>query len=569
MATLTTNLFHGQGERDHRLEVVDGHWPDDVDGSVYVIGPDKRGPGGHWFGEQGLVERIRMRPDAVGRVVVEHRRVATTLDRLRDRHPRLFAKVQFMELSPFGVSNFANTNIAAIGGRLFAGYDAGRPVELDPETLEHLTPVGANDEWLQSAPGLLEPLCAVAAHPAVDVEDRAMFFVNYSQLSAPGAERETWLARWDLEGPVRRWRVAGMSPYDSIHDIKSTEHHLVISDLPFVVEPEGFRGAPRTRRNQQHTSLWIVPKSDLVSTPVGGTVQATEIRLPMPTGHVLVDREEPGGLLRVVCQHMPLADLMISMAPTVRDHRNGAPIAGDYEGMVALAVQPSVIGRYLVDPVTGRIHESEVVSDDERLWGGILTTTDIHRDAARRRQRQLWYAGCGFDPDLVPEPWWDLYGDAADGVVAPADLPDHAVPGALARIDLESMKVAEVWSYEDGAFPSPPTFVPRRGSEDPDDGYVLVVVHRDGDKELQLFDAQDLERGPLARATAPGFHPGLLLHSTWMPDRVGPRPSGYRIPVRRDVAGALRGLPGVLAALARMARDMRRSVPASSATGQQ
>ena len=402
MATLTTNLFHGQGERDHRLEVVEGHWPDDVEGSVYIVGPDKRGPGGHWFAEQGLVERIRMRTDRDGRVVVEHRRVATTVDRLRARHPRLFAKVKFMELSPFGVSNFANTNVAAIDGRLFLGYDAGRPIEIDPETLEHLTPVGANDEWLQSAPGLLEPLCAVAAHPAVDVEDRAMFFVNYSQLSAPDVARETWLARWDLEGPVLRWRISGMSPYDSIHDIKSTEHHLVISDLPFVVEPEGFRGAPRTRRNQEHTSLWFVPKSDLVGTPAGGTVQATEVRLPMPTGHVLVDREERDGLVRVVLQHMPLADLMISMDPSTVDHRNGAAIDAEYEGMVALAVQPSVIGSYLVDPVTGRVHESEVVSDDERLWGGILTTTDIHRDAARRRQRQIWYAGCGFDPDLVP-----------------------------------------------------------------------------------------------------------------------------------------------------------------------
>lgn len=555
MATLTTNLFHGQGERDHRLEVVEGHWPDDVEGSVYIVGPDKRGPGGHWFAEQGLVERIRMRTDRDGRVVVEHRRVATTVDRLRARHPRLFAKVKFMELSPFGVSNFANTNVAAIDGRLFLGYDAGRPIEIDPETLEHLTPVGANDEWLQSAPGLLEPLCAVAAHPAVDVEDRAMFFVNYSQLSAPDVARETWLARWDLEGPVLRWRISGMSPYDSIHDIKSTEHHLVISDLPFVVEPEGFRGAPRTRRNQEHTSLWFVPKSDLVGTPAGGTVQATEVRLPMPTGHVLVDREERDGLVRVVLQHMPLADLMISMDPSTVDHRNGAAIDAEYEGMVALAVQPSVIGSYLVDPVTGRVHESEVVSDDERLWGGILTTTDIHRDAARRRQRQIWYAGCGFDPDLVPATWWDLYGDATDGLVAPGDLPEQAIPGSVARIDLESMKVAEVWTYADGAFPSPPTFVPRSGSDDPDDGYVLVVVHRDGDKELQLFDAQHLELGPVARATAPGFHPGLLLHSTWMPDRRGPRQSNYDVPVRRDVSGAIRGIPGVVRSLVAMVRD--------------
>ncbi|MFN7151726.1 MAG: carotenoid oxygenase family protein, partial [Microthrixaceae bacterium] len=498
MATLTTNLFHGQGERDHRLEVVQGRWPDDVDGSVLVVGPDRRGPSGHWFGEQGLVQRIRLRPDDAGRIVVQHRRITTALSRLRDRFPWLFARVGIVELSPFGVSHLANTNIAAIDGRVFVGYDAGRPVELDADTLEHLTPVGANDEWLQSAPGLLEPLCAVAAHPAVDVDDAAMYFVNYDQLATAGSPRSTWLARWDLGRPVHRWQVAGMSPYDSIHDVKTSASHVVITDLPFVVEPGGFRGEPRTRRNQTHTSLWIVPKSDLATTAPGGTVHATEVRLPMPTGHLLVDHDEPDGLVRVVLQHMPLADLMISMDPETRDHRNGAPIEPDYEGMVALAVQPSVIGRYLIDPVTGRIHESDTVLDDEQLWGGILTTSDIHRPAARAHQRQLWYAGCGFDPDLLPEPWWALYGSADDGVVAPGDLPEHAVPGALARIDLEAMKVAEVVTYEDGAFPSPPTFVPRVGSDEPDDGYVLVVVHRDGDKELQLFDAQHLEEGPVA-----------------------------------------------------------------------
>ena len=87
--------------------------------------------------------------------------------------------------------------------------------------------------------------------------------------------------------------------------------------------------------------------------------------------------------------------------------------------MVALALQPSVIGRYVIEPVTGGVHESELVSDEEQVWGGILTTSDIHRPEARRRQRQLWYAGFGFDPELVPQPWWDLYGDATDGVVAP------------------------------------------------------------------------------------------------------------------------------------------------------
>ena len=554
MATLTKNLFRGQGERDHHLEVVAGHWPDDMVGSVYVVGPDKREPDGHWFAEAGLIEKIAMVPDRSGRIAIRHRIIDTPIQRIKRRLGFLFRRIQFMEVSPFGVTNLANTNVQSIDGRMFIGYDAGRPIEIDPETLRFLTPVGANDEWLQAAPGVFEPLCAVAAHPASDFDEHAMYFVNYTQIAPPGIPKETWLARWQLDGPVRRWRVSGMSPFDSIHDIKATEHHLVFSDLPFVVEPGMFTGEPRTLRVQEHTNLWIVAKEDLRRTPPGGTVAAVEVQIPMPTGHLYLDYREVDGRIRVVLQHAPLADLMLTMTASDLDHRNQEPIEQDYEGMVALAVQPSVVGRYVIDPVSGEVVDAEVASDDERVWGGILPTTDTSTPAARDHQRQLWYGGAGFDPDLIPEEWWRLYGTATDGVVAPADLPDEAIPGSLSRFDLESMKVAEVWSYADGAFPSPPTFVPRVGATDPDDGYIVVVVHQDGDKEVQVFDAHHIEAGPLARATAPGFNPGLLLHSCWMADRVGPRASAYRVPYGRDVVGALRGMPAVFAGFFRMGK---------------
>ncbi len=438
-----------------------------------------------------------------------------------------------MELSPFGVTNYANTNVDTVDGRLFVGYDAGRPIEVDPTTMRYVTAVGANDEWLQAVPGLLEPLCAVAAHPAVDTDDGCMYFLNYTQLAPPGVAAEAHLARWDLEGPVVRWRLSGMSPYDSIHDVKVSEHHVVFADLPFVVEPETFRGAPRARRNQDHTTLWIVAKDDLRRTPAGGEVPVTEVRLPMPTGHLGVDVDEVDGMLRVVAQHMPLADLMVTTTSESVVHGSGASVHPDHEGLIALAVQPTVVGRYVIDPARGEVVESDTAVDAARVWGGVLATTDRHRPAARRHQRQLWFAGMGFDPALVTEEWWRLYGDAEDGLVAPGELPTEALPGTLSRVDLDSMKVAEVWEYPAGEFPSPPTFVPRVGSDEPDDGYVLVVVHRDGTKELQLFDASHIDAGPVARATTPGFSPALALHSCWMPDDGAARlpGTGYRCDV--------------------------------------
>ena len=557
MATLTRNLFWGQGERDHRLEVIEGAWPTDVAGSVYVIGPDKRAPGGHWFGAHGLIERIRMAPGGDGRIEVTHRRVDTRVNRLRRRLPFLFKTMGFVEVSPFGFTNMANTNLQPLGDRLFVGFDAGRPLEVDPETLDHLTPVGSNGEWLQAAPGLIEPLCAVAAHPAPDVAEAAMYFVNYVQITPPGEVADTWVARWDLEGPVQRWKVEGMSAFDSIHDIKATEHHLVFTDLPFVFEPGAFTGEPRQQRIQDDTKVWIVAKEDLRSTPPGGTVRATEVRIPVPTGHLFVDHAEVDGMVRVVLQHAPLTDLMIWMDRDTVDHRTGALVDPAYAGMVATAVQPAMFGRHLIDPVTGVVKESDVAVDVERAWGGILATTDTFSPEARADVRNLWFVNTGYDPELVPQPWWDLYAEATDGVVDPADLPDQVVPGSLAHLDVEAMEIDVVWSYDGGAFPSPPTFVPRADATGPDDGYVVVVVHQDGPKEVQVFDAADIGGGPIARATSPTFNPNLMLHSHWMDDRVGPRPSSYRVSLGEDLRGVLTGLGDIGRAAGGMVRYAR------------
>ncbi|MEZ5145491.1 MAG: carotenoid oxygenase family protein, partial [Acidimicrobiales bacterium] len=223
----------------------------------------------------------------------------------------------------------------------------------------------------------------------------------------------------------------------------------------------------------------------------------------------------------------------------------------------------------VVDDTTGEVLDGDVVWDD-RFWGAVLATKDESTAEARAHVRELWYAGCGCDPDLVPEAWWQLYHDAADDdVLVPVrDLPETARPGALAHFDLESMKVTDVYDFADGSFPSPPTFVPRTGPDtEPGDGYVVVLVHRDGPKEVQVFDAHDLGRGPLARATAEGFNPNLLLHSCWMPPRAGARPSRYRVPVRRDVTGALRGLPAVLREMATTTRAIRRRMKEEPAAG--
>jgi all-trans-8'-apo-beta-carotenal 15,15'-oxygenase len=531
--TLTKNLFHGTSERRFELEVA-GRWPDDIDGWLFNVGPDRQAPGGHWFIGQGLLCRVACKPDAAGRIGVDLRRIETPLDRLRSAEPNLFRSNGVQEVSPFGFSNFANTNVQSLGGRLFLGYDVGRPIEVDPETLEFVTPVGANDEWLQTLRAPIEPMIAVAAHPGADWDEQTLFFANY-ELIPLSERRGLRICRWDLESGVEHWLLEGAGSFDSIHDIKVTRNFVVMMDLPFVVEPFGPAPGGGRRPVGDVTNVWIIRKDDLHSHAPGTAVPYRTLQIPLMGGHMAVDYEDDGRELVLHLSHHPLTDLVLAIEPGDVTHGTDRRIGPDYEGLIPAGNQPSGIGRYVIDVAAGELLDSRVAVDVERFWGGALFTQNHATQASRAHPGNLWISGVGHDPELVSERWWQTYSEQHENVfVAARDFPRSAIPGALARFDLAETQLAELYAYPDGAFPHPPTFVPRRGCSHDADGYVVVFVHRDGDKAVDVFDAADIAAGPIATATAPGFNPPLLLHSWWTERREGERPSQYRVDPERD-----------------------------------
>ena len=84
--------------------------------------------------------------------------------------------------------------------------------------------------------------------------------------------------------------------------------------------------------------------------------------------------------------------------------------------------------------------------------------------------------------------------------------------GAVAHIDLRTGKrVSFEFAEGDGA--GEPIFVPRSADASEGDGWVIATVHRGAENrgDLVIFDAQDIEAGPIATARTPrrvpfGFH---------------------------------------------------------------
>jgi hypothetical protein len=88
-----------------------------------------------------------------------------------------------------------------------------------------------------------------------------------------------------------------------------------------------------------------------------------------------------------------------------------------------------------------------------------------------------------------------------------------------------------------------PTFVPRRDSKGPRDGYIVCLAHsaesvpkpmNTSGEELWIFDAADITAGPLCRLGHPDLDFAFTVHSTWVPE-LRPSPRDYRVSVANDL----------------------------------
>ena len=87
---------------------------------------------------------------------------------------------------------------------------------------------------------------------------------------------------------------------------------------------------------------------------------------------------------------------------------------------------------------------------------------------------------------------------------------------ALAHVDLKT-GTRKLHRLPQGDGTGEPVFVPRSADAAEGDGYLLAVVHRreDDRSELQVFDATNIEAGPIGRARVPRRVP-YGFHGNWM-----------------------------------------------------
>jgi len=582
-------------DTEFELMVLSGKLPQDMWGHAFINGPiPYKDVNAHPFNGDGLLRRI----DFGGPAAFYRQRVAKTAcyiaDKALEGTDEAFSnaglarmQMNITALSALGVRNQANTSFLPImDGRLVIATDAGRPYEVDPDSLEVVTPVGAISEWkngLFTASGLPDGVVAIpaygtlspvlaptlgtvmgpmmedmvfpahfsSAHPVFDVHTNE-FFTNNINFVANDAEdkkqRFTDLLRWDGAGALERWTLVlesgeNVKLAQSGHQMVVTELYVIIMDSAVNIEINRILDPSQPAKPQCPDSLLYIVRRDEL-TKGGGTVRAVRAIVQGEAGHFTADYENPNGKIVSYFTHLIATDLSEWLGPNDTRFDDGQVVRADLNGFLPSGNDINTLGRHVIDGSSGRVLESNVVSDDDYTWA---TLFHYHRGNMNPgKYESIYWASLGHSEELMLKRVADIYRDHPCRRVALEDMPNRdGRPSNLFHADVRTMKLIDGYRFPPGRVMGSPTFVPRAGSMGWTDGYVVSLVLSDdvSDKrssgdEIWIFDAKNLAQGPLVRLGHPELDLSFTIHTAWMPE-IAPRKATYQIKASDDYAARL------------------------------
>jgi carotenoid cleavage dioxygenase len=436
------------------LEVLAGEVPRDLCGVYVRNGPNARfDPLGryHWFDGDGMLHAVRF---AGGRAGYRNRWVRTDAFRREAAAGRPLWRgiMEPLASNPPDApeKDTGNTDVVFHRGRLLALWY--RCGVPYAMDAETLEPLGPDDLG-----GALP--CPVSAHAKVDAATGELFWFHYG-LRAPYLHYGVTGA----DGKLAHFQPVELAGPRLPHDMAITERHAVLMDLPLYPDPEALaRGRHKIRFDRELPSRFaVLPRA-------GGAPRWFEAE-PTYIYHVINAWEDGDAIVLDACR----VKKPEPATPTDR--------ASALASMLAYLRLDAHVQRYRFDLRSGACTEQTL--DDDNVE---FPTIDRRRMGRRTR--------FGYAMHISGEPTLRF-----DGVV---------------RYDLEGGGRSAHW-FGPGRWGSEAAFAPRTGASDEADGYLVSIVRdeREDTTEVVVLDAQQLERGPVARLRIPAPVP-LGFHATW------------------------------------------------------
>ena len=438
--------------------LVEGQIPADLNGVYLRNGPNPRFEPinqYHPFDGDGMVHGAHFDR---GKVTYRNKWVRTEAWRQEeDAGKALFSSIMSSHKGrqDLPLKDAANTDVIGHAGHAVASwYLAGVPYHLDPITLET---IGTGDYTFGPGNGF-------SAHPKVDEVTGELLFFDYYH-----AHPHMSYGVVDASGNATHQVLIELPGARLPHDMAITEHYSILHDLP-VLNDEGAYRAGRHKISfdaELPARFGVIPRYGAAD-----SIRWFEFS-PCFLYHVVNSWEEGEEIVMVACRYMPTMtnDGKIDEVHTARN--------------IATLQMDARLWRYRMNVKTGESKE-ECLDPDRNVEFPTY-------DSARTGRKTQW--GYLVDHDPTKLRWT-----------------------GIRKYDTDSGENVGAWS--DGhasCWYSEPWFAPADNPRSEDHGYVVTFVWNDssGEQQLQVFDALDLNQGPIARVRIPHRMPSGF-HACWM-----------------------------------------------------
>jgi len=454
---LSGNFAPIQSEDDFADLPLTGAFPPELVGTLYRNGPNPQFPprddNHHWFLGDGMLHAFHI---AGGKVSYRNRFIRTPKWQAEhDAGRALFGSWgNPMTTDPSVLGHdggVANTNVLWHAGKLLALEEAHEPFAVDPVTLDPKGYAKYAGEAKQ-----------FTAHPKIDPETGEMVFFGYGVGALPLSAGMVY-GVVASDGRVTRCERFEAPFASMVHDFMVTRDHAIFPVLPLTLSfDRAMKGLPPIAwEPSAGARVGVMARRSGVDTMRWFTTDTCYVF------HVMNAWEEGSRIMADVMEY-PNAPLFPNA-----DGSAGTPAA-------------AILRRWTLD-LAGNTDSIKRETLDE--MAGEFPRIDDRR--AGLAYRHGWFA-------------------------ARSNGARDVRYDAIAHIDHSAGRRAS-YVLPQGDVTSEPVFVARSGTADEGDGWLLAVVYRGSEdrSDLLVFDAQAVDKGPIATASVPRRVP-FGFHGNWL-----------------------------------------------------
>ncbi|HVD96833.1 MAG TPA: carotenoid oxygenase family protein [Cytophagaceae bacterium] len=402
---------------------------------------------------------------------------------------------------------------------------------------------------------------------------------------------QVFLLKWNgKQEPLKRWRVVDENGDDLVieecmHQTALTEDYILLSDSSFKFSADllvnnPFPDSPSidrlirdllNKKSPMDMKLFMVKRSEL--TDDATVVHAKQIALPEDCIHFVANYANPNNEITLYT----INNNSVCVSEWIREYDtlkiSGDPVYDEIIGLPAVsAMDVNSLSQYIINTDTGGLKRLDCWDTGgapghvagPHTWELCLLT---HRDMISPKHvveelKDLFVFSAGLNSQRLTTFMYDLFKDTPNKKIPPNEVLKYTEAGvkqSLFRLHTDGMKIKDSYMPDFNSEIRSLQFIPRRtpkpGVPESMDGYIVCIMmvgdnkkpnqlSMDYEREIWIFEADNLAKGPVCKLTHPELSYAFTLHSAWI-EEAKEQESNYHIDIRKDFSDPQSILPGV------------------------